>query len=750
MSFIEFLFTRKFFISLLIAGILSILCTFLPLAGLLGYEYSVFTAIVISYISVFLTSELLLESTDKNKSLSKDKIHSHISSLILLNMVLLAVPFLIGLVSSYIKKDCSIDSGIQFFLLIPAVSVFFATALGAFCTTFFGRRGFFAGSIILTIIICYSIVELYYQPHLFMFNTVFGYFPGPIYDRVIPVTQTLLVYRINTLIWALLLIVVVTIKENSSDRGPGLSHFLVLLTLLCLVGVSIFYSERFGFKYSRDYIRESVLGSTYETENFRIHYTPGTRAAEDIEIIAEDHEWRYNQLSGYLGVDPGVKINSYIYPDTDTRGRIIGAYRTTLANPIHKEIHLVYETFPHEILKHELVHVLSSEFGTEFLKISPRVGLIEGLAVAADWPENGISTHQWAKLLSNRAEKIDLENMMGLNFWFQPSLSSYTLMGSFCRYLIDEYGIEKFKKFYKTGDTGVYGMPLEELSGGWQKFLDKLPGIKYAKEITSYRFSEEGITREYCPRKKEEFRLKALDSMDEGDYRGAVDYLLSAHRISANDPDIETLLSYAYYYEGDYQGLTGLSGSDNEQRRVVDNIISNLRGNLIWDRTGYGNSLGIFNKLKGQPLPDDIQREIEIKTGLSGYDDELRSMYIEFLKTNKRTHRIVILQEISSKYGFFAPAYYQLGNIFFEMGDYKRAAEYTRRAEARGIQGSSVKLHNLEILGLSLYAMNDYDESIKAFRRLIATTEKENEKLRAEEYISRVEWAAGNSSYLNK
>ena len=131
-------------------------------------------------------------------------------------------------------------------------------------------------------------------------------------------------------------------------------------------------------------------------------------------MIALDHQWQYAQLTDFLKVNSSKKIISYIYPDEKTRKRIIGAEATTIANPIHKEIHLVYYYFPHPVLKHELTHVLSSEFGTRFLKISPKVGLIEGLAVAADWNNSdGFNHHEWSHGMLKTNNNLDIHNILG-------------------------------------------------------------------------------------------------------------------------------------------------------------------------------------------------------------------------------------------------------------------------------------------------------------------------------------------------
>src|SRR3989337_2755800 len=118
--------------------------------------------------------------------------------------------------------------------------------------------------------------------------------------------------------------------------------------------ISSFYIDSY-IDYNRKYITDNILTGSVETEHFVIYFKPGTTEANSISLIANDHEWRYYQLKEFLQVNLNDKIRSYIYPDTETRKRIIGAGETTIANPIHKEIHLVYDVFPDHLLKHELI-----------------------------------------------------------------------------------------------------------------------------------------------------------------------------------------------------------------------------------------------------------------------------------------------------------------------------------------------------------------------------------------------------------
>jgi hypothetical protein len=228
-------------------------------------------------------------------------------------------------------------------------------------------------------------------------------------------------------------------------RMVNLLSVLILISTLVLLHLK---EGELGIEYTRDYITRNFLTASIETEHFVIYYMPGTPESEHITLIAGDHEWRYHQLKDFLQVDTNTtKIRSYIYPDAETRKRLIGAGDTTIANPIHREIHLVYDSFPNPVLKHELTHVMSSEFGMKVLRVSPKIGLIEGLAVAADWSADKFTPHEWSKAMIKAKSALDIKGILGFGFWRAPPKKGYMLMGSFVRYLIDTYGIKKLRLY---------------------------------------------------------------------------------------------------------------------------------------------------------------------------------------------------------------------------------------------------------------------------------------------------------------
>jgi len=735
--------TKKYIVSLLIVLLFSLCLTFFPLIGVLGYEYSVISAFFLSFITVFISSEVINDLNSKPSSnLGTPEV---LTRLVLINLSLLLINFIIGLLSSLIKKDCNITLGLGFYLLIPLVTVIFSTSVGALTGTVFRRRGFITGSLILIIILVYSIWSLYNQPHIFFYNTIIGYFPGSVYDKNISITSSLIIYRTIILLWSFLMFTGVIVISASRKKRLSISQLFVFTVLVCLLIFSYYKQEEFGIKYSREYIKTNVLPETYETEHFLIHYDPGSKAAENIELIANDHEWRYSEVSDYLDVDLGKKINSYIYPDIDTRKKYFGSLHATVANPIHLEIHQVYGSFPISELKHELVHILSSEFGSKYLKISPKSGLIEGIAVAVDWPIDVLDKHQLAKtLITNGNLNGNIKEFFGFGFWYHPQSVSYTLTGSYSRYLIDTFGVDKFKEYYKSGDTDIYGKSEDELIASWINYLNseiELP--EDAGKLSQHKFSEKSVFEDSCPRKTEMFLVDGIRDYKNSNYYGSTVNFEKAHELNKNSSDIKTFLAYSYYFNKDHLNLLNLDTSQG-LTEVDVNVINNLKTNILWQEKGYNYVYPHFQKLSKKTLPENIKREIDLKLDLKRFNRDIKKSFNKYLLANNEFDRLIILKDINEKYSSYSPAYYLLGRIYFNQGDYKRAIENFKIAEARRLPTLRLQLENLKLLGISEYSRGDYYAAIKTFEKLSKLDPNQQYKIYAENFIERSKWALKN------
>jgi tetratricopeptide (TPR) repeat protein len=721
---------------------ISIILTFVPLAGALGFEYAAVTGLVLSFISVFISAELM-GTKYKNYSAGK-RLSDRVSSIFIINLILLGVVYLIGLLSSLFKRDCFIKEGSVFFLLIPVVSVFFSASLGLLAGFVLKKKGFIAGVLILIGIIAYTLYRLYSGVSLFVYDPLFGFFPGPLYDEAIPVTLTLVAYRGITILWGLLFLILLTLVNGFSYRRVGVWEFVKLLVVGITLIVACSHEQELGISYSREYITGKILPASVETEHFIIYYDPASLEAKNIALIAGDHEWRYAEVSKYLDTDSGGKIRSYIYPDEETRKRIVGAGETTIANPIHREIHLVYDAFPQPILKHELTHVVAGSFGTRLLRMTPKVGLLEGLAVATDWSDDPYNPHQWSKALIREGITPRIEDIVGFGFWYAPAGLSYTLMGSFSRYLIDMYGIEKFKTLYRTGNFSVYGKSLPELAAGWKKFLEGVNTPEEAYSMAKARFAAPSIFTATCPRKVAELRNEGYRYYAENNFYRARAAFGKALKYNGNDPSILNGLAYSYYYQKDYKEAAGAADSGKSLPEVDRAVLDNLKGNALWQAGKTKAAEDIFRSVRVTPLPDDLKREIDIKLSAIETDGSAEESVREFFSTRDRVLQAVSLSESIFDTTDYAPPYYLLGRLLFNMGEYERAVPYLTMAEYLGLPSAELADENLKILGISLFASVRYDDAYVIFSRLASGGDEEKRDY-ALDFLKRIEWARTNN-----
>jgi tetratricopeptide (TPR) repeat protein len=740
MSFKEIFFSIKVIISIALVIVISIALTFLPLIGTLGYEYSLAISFVLAFVSVFIASKFAgIEFGARFRS--QKEFGDLISNIFITNYLVASLPLVIGLSSSILKQDCFIKEGLYFYLLIPLVTVFFSTGLGILSGTLFSRWGFLVAALILISTICYTIWRVYNDPSFFFYNIVIGYFPGPLYDEAIPITTTFIIYRIMTLCWGILLLIAVRLISGFKHGSVGFWDLAFFLSIAGVLIVAHLNENELGISYTRRYITQKYLKSSYETEHFVIYFTPGTKVAQNIRLIADDHEWRFKELKDQLKVNPTGKIRSYIYPDTEMRKKLIGAGETTVANPVKNEIHLVYDAFPDPVLKHELAHVMASGFGMDILHVSPKVGLIEGLAVASDWSRDSYSPHQWSKALIDMGDAPDIKSIVGFGFWYAPPAKSYTLMGSFSRFLIDQYGIEKFKVLYKTGDFSIYNRSLDQLINQWRSFLDGITIPPKLNILAEYVFQEPSIFQGKCPRRIAELKQMGFKEFDDGNFYASKNLFLEASELNPDDPGVIENLAYSYYFDKDYDDLRKLLDRNFSFTDIDEAILENLRGNLLWQTGKVNEAESVFRNLLMHPLTDSLQRELDVKLSAISAGEMIEERIRDVFSTTDDLVQVASLEEIIRNNPYYSPAYYLLGRILYKNWEYRRAVSYLRQSEELGLPSIELEIENLKLLGISLFSTGDYDGAIERFKRIILIEPDGKSKDYATDFIHRSEWA---------
>ncbi|MFB0565764.1 MAG: hypothetical protein ACETWK_08815 [Candidatus Aminicenantaceae bacterium] len=220
------------------------------------------------------------------------------------------------------------------------------------------------------------------------------------------------------------------------------------------------------------------LTETLETENFIFHYVPGDYVRPEWQEAY--HAWATSQL----GVTCWKKIDYYKYRDRDHMRQQTGiGYTNAYAISYNLTIHTIWP-----IDNHECVHCYTYLIG----RASAFFG--EGIAVAFSTnPYNndytaywwGEPVHYWAKKFKDEGTLLALDDILtSYNFGNYDSTITYPESGSFVRFMIDNYGIDKMISIFKTGSSedilqevkqkfkSIYGFSTEDAEEEWLIFLD--------------------------------------------------------------------------------------------------------------------------------------------------------------------------------------------------------------------------------------------------------------------------------------
>ena len=592
-------------------GVLALVLANVPLFNILAFEFCAVMALSISFAGAHVTLTVVQQMKRQPDALTgspRQIVMRCFWSALIFNAGLLGLPLGIILLNAFRVENCNFGEGFLFFTILSVISCLYATAAGLFFGFWIKKRwlAYLAYLGYLFVSCIPVVINLIFHPPVFAYHATFGYFPGPIYDFVIPITNTLLLARAETLLWALLFLgLTISICEVSRDTGlmpqlrwrklfdPLSGRVWLYLLVVGLLGFQ-HYAGALGIRPSRDDIARK-LGGLRETAHFEIFYA--RELETEIERIVEDCEFRYAQLAAYLKPEGGAlsqKVRAYIYASPDQKKRLIGARGTSVEDPFGHGFHIHTQGFPHPVLKHELAHVFTVPWSP--LKVSLKIGLHEGIAVAADWDEGRLTGHQWAKSMQQMGVAPPLSSVMGFGFWGHAGSRSYLLAGSFVRFLVDTYGIEKFKGVFPTGNfVKYYAKDLPTLEAEWTEFLETVPLQDDDVDRATYRLKRPSVFEQVCAHEMAALRDAAWQAYYRKDYTTAVE---TFETILSDEPDsLSTLrgLMYTAYRMQDYDKSLSLATriANTEDTRFSPEAML-LKGDLYWLKGEYEQAVNAY------------------------------------------------------------------------------------------------------------------------------------------------------------
>ena len=522
------------------------------------------------------------------------------------HLVLLGVPLVLLTLSMVWRPNCAYATGLGIFGLLVPPSVVVGVAL-AYALT--GRTLRWPRAILVAIGLAVAVggvvADLGFHPQLFTYNHVFGGVLGPIYDEELALRPGLFAFRGLTLLWAIELVLV-----GQARRAEGEERWKRIRMALggcILIGTTYLLAVPLGIQQSHRSLA-GTLGARLDAGHFEIYYDAETLDPEALRRIEDELLYRYRQLEARLGIEPSQPIRVYLYPDAETKGRLIGSRETSvvpvwLAAP---QVHMLVDRVERSAA-HELVHVFAREFGMPGLRASPAVGLVEGLAVALE-PPDGLPTPtdlvlaaQQANVAAQGLEQDPAEmaraTMDPIGFWTTRAGVAYTTSGAFVRWLLDEYGSAPFRAAYRSGNVErAYGRPLSELAAGWVASLEgQVPSpqaIELAEDLLTRRSLFERACPHYVPEYVRDARAGA-EALDIGD-------IASARSAFASSLRAEPAYEAAVMGWATAIGANGPVPSRDSLQRVETAVLDSLAG------PGVALALADLHRIAGRE--DDADR----------------------------------------------------------------------------------------------------------------------------------------------
>lgn len=745
----------------LVCAVTAGLTSLQPLLSVMGAELALILGLVLPLFAAPMAARVVVHGREHT-------LHTEIilRYAIAVALVGLAIPLLAATASGFIRGFCDPLAGFLFMLLGPVFGVLLAAAAGVFAGALTERPRL--GTTLAVLIplgsIALGLTRFVTTPAIFAYAHFAGYFPGSLYDPDIAITGAYLTLRIATFI--LFVVFVLAFVIGFDGKRITLGHarrapwsLALVLTLSAILAVIEAYGPELGHRSTRASITAALGGQMHGTQCDLVY--PRELTHEQATRILEDCDFRIDQASRVLGVTQRERITAFFFRDTDEKQRLMGASNTYIAKPWRNEVYLQLGEWPHEVLFHELVHVVAANVGTGPFRVSGRLGglmpspgIVEGVAVAVAWDEReDLTPHQWARALVEVGHAPSIAETEGLGFLLQPASRAYTASGSFVRWILETRGNATVRRLYETGSyEEALGMPLEDAEAEWRAFLETVPLPPHAVPMAHLRFERPALFGQICPHAIAALEQDLSASVQSGDDARTIEHCSAILALDEGQAYVHAVRSGALARVGRMDDaeaeLRALIGPPAAGTPVIVHAREEI-ADAAWQRGDLDRARALYEANWEVPQPNAGRRQIEVKLNALSRSAGERDALVELLAPSpRRPHdgasvmaAIGRLSELSSD----GLGDYLAARQLFVRQRYDLALPLIERALARGLSGELVRIESQRLHATTLYAVGNLQASFRLWGAIrfeaLATPGQEGRAVEAQDWLTRIRWA---------
>lgn len=549
-----------------VAATLGVGLCFVPLFGVLGYELALVAAAfaTIAGLDLGAAGARAAQSAAVGPRAGGEFLPAVLGSSGIAVAVAL-VPACIAAVHGIWAPTCDWSFGILAYVAMPLASAALGGALGHAIATAVGSRftgprwlphrsTWLAVVVPVVVLVIAGAWQFYSEPPVFIYNPLIGYFPGNMYDEDIAIGMPVAWSRLEAVAVVAALIAVVgghfdptTQRVRRKPAPPRRRLAWYSACALATIAAIALRSQAGQLGYAIDAADiQTELGGKLDTEHFSIFYANTPEIAADIQLIARDHELRYAQVVAQIGAAPKGKLTSYYFATPEQKSRWVGAKNVEMAKPWRREIYLDHRPFPHPSLRHEIAHAVASAFGDPLFGVATQrvalvnPGLIEGLAVALDWPAgyDRLTPHEGVRAMQRLGIEPQIADLLSIQFLAVAPARGYTTAGSFLRFLLERYGAGPLRQLYASGGdfAAAYQSPFAQLESEWRAVISAIAISDDAVEGVRERFRRSSVFVRPCPHAVASKRNAAKAAHTAGDRSRAVALMRSVCDDAPEEP----------------------------------------------------------------------------------------------------------------------------------------------------------------------------------------------------------------------
>jgi hypothetical protein len=655
-------------------------------------------------------------------------------------LALVLAPLVIVLARAAFAPACAPATGAVYALLFALPGPVLAALVGASLGAAFRRRGAAtaAASLLVPAFVAWSLARFYATPTIFAYDPFYGFFPGAIYDESVPLTLAHVTHRVGTLGWivAAAALIVHAWEPATARLSPARlrapSPALGVMLAGLLTGVGVFAAgPALGHRHDAADIARA-LERRVASRRCVVLYDRSIDAHQ-AALTARDCDVRVEQLEQFYGVRQPRPVTVFLFANSAQKRELMGAEDTYVAKPWRHEVYLQYAPFPHPVLKHELAHVVAGAMAggpfrvTALGRLLPAPGLIEGAAVAAAWEgESDASPHQWSRAMLEAGLTPSVASLSGLGFFAASSGRAYTAAGSFCRWLIDTRGRERFRRYYRDADAdAAYGESLGSLEAQWRAFLRGAPTPDGVLARARTRFRRASVFGRTCPLLLEDLARDAAGHLDAGDLAAAERELRALIGHDPTDLHTRLMLAVVRVRAGDLAGAAAVAGE--AERALGPAAGQRARSQVadqVWRWRGASAARPFYEALDASSLDDDEARTLTIKRAMIGRGGLRAEAFRDLLigrgeldpsPTSAMARLSLDPQALNDPWSA-----YLAGRQLFAAERFGPALEALRVGDIASLGEARVLAEALRMRAVALYRSGELGESAAAFSAIAA------------------------------